>query len=120
MGIEEDKDTKRYPLATGIPYLEPYLNKEKQEELVKSYRKVLRRGSKRRHGIKDSDFSSIDEGMTKFSVVECVQRAARHPIPIPPVGIYSIHPNWMFCNEWCYMYGFVDDNRKYNPKVGIN
>ena len=61
--------------------------------------------------------SSIDEGMTKFSIVQCEQKAARHSKPIPPVAVFSVHPCHVFCTGWTYMFGLVDENRRWKPKV---
>lgn len=111
-GFEEDTDTKINPLATGLPYLEM----GKRDEIFTAYKKLLKRGGTRRHGLKDSEFSSIDEGMTKFSIVQCTQKAARDPT-VPPVGVLSVHPAWVFCHEYCYMFGTVDENRRWKPRV---
>ena len=56
--VEEDLDTKIYPLATGISYLDPSNN----EEMTKTFRKMLCRSRKRRYGIKDAEFSLSDKG----------------------------------------------------------
>lgn len=108
-------DTKVYPLATGLPYLDT--DKKKSEEFVTKYKNLVRRGGTRRYSLKDSEFSSIDEGMTKLSVVHCDQKAACNATPIPPVAVFSIHPCWVFCHEWCYLFSTIDDNRRWHPKV---
>ena len=112
--MEEDLDTKLYPLATGLPYLDT--NKDKVDELRTTFLKLVNRGGTRRYGIRDSEFSSIDEGMIKFDVVPCNQQAAHNDAPVA-VAVLTIHPCWVFCHEWCYLFGTVDDNRRWRPKV---
>ena len=106
-------DTKTHPLATGLPYLDP----DKREEVFALYSRLLKRGTTRRCRLKDSEFSSIDEGMTKFSIVHCEQKAARHSKPIPPIAVFSVHPCWVFCTGWTYYFGLVDENRRWKPKA---
>ena len=101
-------ETKIYPLATGLSYLNP----DKLEDMKENFKKMLCRSSKRRHGLKDADFSSSDEGMTKMSVVTCVQKATKMEPPFPLVCLFSVHPMWVYTHEWSYMFGPVDSNRK--------
>ena len=61
--------------------------------------------------------SCIDEGMIKFDIINCVQKAACNSTPIPPIAVLSVQPVWVFCEEWCYMFGTVDDNRRWHPRV---
>jgi hypothetical protein len=112
-GVEEDMETKIYPLATGISYLDPSNN----EEMTKTFRKMLCRSSKRRYGIKDAEFSSSDEGMTKLTVVRCEQKAQKIEPPYPAVCLFSVHPLWVYTHEWSYLFGPVDENRRYHPMV---
>ena len=108
--MEEDLETKIYPLATGISYLDPSNN----EEMTKTLRKMLCRSSKRRYGIKDADFSSSDEGMTKLTVVRCEQKAQKMEPPYPALCVFSVHPLWVYSHEWSYLFGPVDENRRYS------
>ena len=87
------------------------------DEIFTAYKKLLKRGGTRRHGLKDSEFSSIDEGMTRFTIVQSTQKACKHTTPIPPVGVLSVHPAWVFCHEYCYLFGTVDENRRWRPRI---
>ena len=82
----EDLETKIYPLATGISYLDPSDN----EEMTKTFRNNLCRSSKRRYAIKDAEFSSS------------------------AVCLFSVHPLWVYTHEWSYLFGPVDENRRYS------
>jgi hypothetical protein len=114
-GVEEDVDTKVYPLATGIPYLDPEAN----EDTDKRFKRDLCRSCKRRYGIKEAEFSSSDDRMAKLTIVRCDQKAARNDPPLPVVGVFSVHPIWVYCNEWSYMFGPVDENRRYHPRTHV-
>ena len=106
--MEEDFDTRIYPIATGLPYLDP----ERRDEMRETFKRMLCRSSKRRHGIKDADFVSSDENMTKLSIVPCEQKAAKLKPPYPMVALFSVHPLWVYTHEWSYMFGPVDENRR--------
>lgn len=111
-GIEEDLENKVYPLATGLPYLKM----GHSDEVFTAYKKLLKRGGTRRHGLKDSEFSSIDESMTRFTIVQSNQRACQHTT-LPTVGVLSVHPAWVFCHEYVYLFSTVDENRRWKPRV---
>ena len=113
VGVEENKEDKSYPLATGIPFA----HTDNREEICADFKKLFKRGGTRRHGIKDSEVSTIDQGMMKMDILQCAQTASHNISPYPYVGVLSVHPAWVFCHEWCYMFGTVDANRRWHASV---